>query len=192
MKHRMTKRAREHLILADDATEDVGLLFHLRAPWLIVGLVIGGLITFVVSRFENVLSEQVSLAFFIPIIVYMSDAVGTQTETIYVRNLTRKQVKFTTYLFKELALGLIIGLIAGVVLGAFAFIWLGSLEVALTTGVAMATSIISAAAIALIFPTVLHGAFKIDPAVGAGPFTTALQDLTSILIYFAVATLIIF
>ena len=184
--HHMRKQ-----IYADDSTEDVSLLLKLRMPWLIIGLGIGIIITFVVSRFEAVLDQQVSLAFFIPVIVYMSDAVGTQTETIYIRNLSKKQIKFSIYFFKELAVGLAVGSIAGALLGLFAWVWLGSSSVAITVGLALLASITTAAVVALIIPTILHRGFKVDPAVGAGPFTTVLQDLISLVIYFIIASLII-
>jgi magnesium transporter len=179
------------LIYADDATEKVGLLIKLRLPWLILGLVFGTAITFMISRFERVLAEQVSLAFFIPVIVYMSDAFGTQTETIYVRNLTLKQAKFSVYLIKELLLGLVVGSLSGLLLGVFAYIWIESASVAITVGLALFASITTAAVTALIVPTLLHKVAKIDPAVGAGPFTTVLQDMISLLLYFGIASAII-
>jgi len=189
----MRRRYLEHYIYADDATEEVGLLVRLRLPWLLVGLVVGAVITFAVSRFEHVLASQVSLAFFIPIIVYMSDAVGTQTETIYIRNLSRHRakIKLSVYIVKELLLGLIIGTASGLLLALFALIWLGSPAIALTVGLAMMASITTAAVLALFVPTLLGRFKKVDPAVGAGPFTTAIQDLLSLLIYFLIASLII-
>ena len=191
MAHARIRRTFKRLIYVDDATEEVGLLIRLRMPWLIVGLVVGTVITFVVSRFERVLSQQVSLAFFIPVIIYMSDAVGTQTETIYVRNLSLKQAKFSVYLIKELLLGLVVGAVSGSLIGSFAWLWLKAGKVALTVGLATFASITSAAVIALIIPTLLHKFRNTDPAVGAGPFTTVLQDLVSLLIYFLIASAVI-
>src|SRR5688572_3235121 len=172
MGHARFRRQFKRLIYVDDATEEVGLLIRLRLPWLVVGLIVGTGITFVVSRFETVLNEQVSLAFFIPVIVYMSDAVGTQTETIYVRNLSLRQAKFSVYLVKELLLGLIIGAVSGFLIGSFAWLWLSAAKVAITVGLATFASITSSAVIALIIPTLLHKFGHSDPAVGAGPFTT--------------------
>lgn len=189
----MSARMRRYFRYADDATESVGTLIRLRAPWLIIGLSIGTLITLLVSRFEDVLSQQVSLAFFIPLIVYMSDAVGTQTETIYVRNLnTRaKETWFSRYLIKELAVGLIVGICSGLIMAGVAWFWLKDAKLAITVGLAMLASMTAAAAFALIIPTFLHHKTKIDPAVVAGPFTTVLQDMLSLTIYFLIASAII-
>jgi len=84
----------------DVIKERVDHLIEHRIPWLLFGLLGGLLATIVVSKYEAILSADVRLAFFIPIIVYLSDAVGTQTETIYVRALSEKKINFVKYIFK--------------------------------------------------------------------------------------------
>lgn len=121
----------------------------------------------------------------------MSDAIGTQTENIYVRNLAKFKDNFFQYFIKELLVGLSFGLIFGVLLGLFANIWLGSLNVALTVAIAMFIDGVIAPIIALIVPELLFKEHE-DPALGAGPFTTILQNLISLSVYLLVATLIIF
>lgn len=177
-------------VYADDATESVGLLLRLRLPWLAVGLAVGSLTTVLISRFEIVLASEVRLAFFIPIIVYLSGAVGTQTETIYVRNLGRRQIKLSAYIAKEMALGLILGAIFGSLTWLFALAWLRSAAIASTVGLAMFASISAATLIALAVASLLNKEHQ-DPALGAGPFTTVLQDLVGLLIYFFIASAII-
>lgn len=174
---------------ADDATEKVSLLLKLRLPWLVVGLIGGIVVSIVVSNFENIISKNISLAYFVPIITYLSDAVGTQTETIYVRNLNKKQIGFYTYLFKEFSLGLVLGLIFGASIGLFAYFWLGSFKLALTVGIAMCVNIIISPLMALLIPEILFKEHT-DPALGAGPFTTVIQYLISLLVYFGIAVII--
>jgi len=180
----------KHLIYADDQTEGIGLLLRLRLPILFVGLVLGATISIIVSRFEAVLAQDVSLAYFIPFIVYVSDAVGTQTQTIYIRNLNKKGTRFGTYLLKECLLGLIIGLIFGALVGGFTLMWLKSHVLALTVGAAMFASIATAPVVAILVTHLLRIEHQ-DPAVGAGPFTTVIQDMLSLLIYFGIASAII-
>ena len=179
------------LNIADDEKDGLGLLLRLRVPWLIVGLIGGTAASFIVSRFETVLAENISLAFFLPIIVYMSDAVGTQTETIFVRDLARGKASFSGYLVKEFFLGLIIGAVFGVLIGLISYFWIGSQGVALTVGLAMAVNVALAPIIALLVPEILFKEHT-DPALGGGPFTTIIQDIISILVYLLVATLILF
>ena len=175
----------------DDAKESVELLVWHRIPWLVIGLIGGVIASFMVSRFEAIISENIALAFFLPLVVYMSDAVGTQAETVYVRNLALRKVKFGTYFFKELAVGITMGLFFGTALGYIAYTWIGSLDVAFTVGIALGTSMTISPVVALLMPTFLSRIHK-DPALGAGPFTTIVQDLISVFIYFAIASYILF
>lgn len=187
----MRRVAKKKIFYADDRNESVSFMIKLRLPWLFAGLIFGGFMTLLVSRFENVLSSHVQLAFFIPFIVYISDAIGTQTETIYIRNLRQKTTNLATYLVKELFLGIFLGLLFGSLVGLFAYIWLGNFSVALTVGLSMLASISTATILALIIPSLIQRE-RSDPALGAGPFTTVVQDTVSLMIYFGIASAIIF
>jgi magnesium transporter len=176
--------------LEDDTKEPMSLLIEHRLPWLIIGL-LGGLgLTFTSSKFEALLSENIGLAFFIPVIVYMASAVGTQTDTVYIRNLNKKRTHFSIYLAKEFSLGVFLGLVFGTITGSVAYLIFESAELALSIGLAMAVTMAIAPIVALIVPTVLKRVHK-DPAIGTGPFVTVIQDFLSLLIYFSIATTII-
>lgn len=176
--------------LEDDAKERVSLLIKDRLPWLLLGLLGGIVATILSSRFELLLAQHIHIAFFIPIVVYMADAVGAQTETVYVRNLARTKARFSGYFFKELLLGLILGAGFGSVMGTLAYVWLQDPETGLAVGLAMFATIAVAPIIALIIPTILQKEHT-DPAVTAAPFTTIIQDLVSLLLYFAIASAIL-
>lgn len=186
------KKSKDGIEYANDLTESTGALLKLRLPVLVLGL-LGGIATSVfVSKFERVLAENVAIAFFVPLMVYISDAIATQTETIYIRNLRRKPGEkiFWKYFVKELALGLTVGIIFGAVTSIATFFWLQNTKISATIGIAMMLSITCAPIVALLTATVM---FKIheDPAVGAGPFATLIGDVVTLFIYFAVASLII-
>lgn len=182
---------RAGVVLEDDNKERIFPLITHRIPWLLIGLAGGIIATIFSSRFEQLLSSHISLAFFIPVIVYMADAVGTQTETIYVRNVAREKIHLSTYMFKEFLVGMLLGTLFGILIGGFAYYWFVSAEIGLTVGFAMFVNIAAAPIVALVIPSLLQKEHT-DPALGAGPFTTVIQDLLSLLIYFAIATLIIF
>lgn len=177
--------------IVDEEKEPVYYLLRHRLPWLTLGLLGGMTASVVLSRFETILSKDIRLAFFIPIIVYMSDAVGTQTETIFIRGLAKKKPKIVIYLLKEIVVGLGLGLCFGVAISIFSSIWLHSLEIGLTVGLAMFISVASAPVLALLIPALLAKE-RIDPAFGAGPLATIIQDIISLLIYFSISALIIF
>ena len=66
-------------------TDSTKKMVRRRIPWLLVGIVGGTIAASIVSFFEAMLSKYLVLAAFIPVLVYMSDAVGTQSETLIVR-----------------------------------------------------------------------------------------------------------
>ncbi|MBI2405678.1 magnesium transporter [Candidatus Microgenomates bacterium] len=161
-----------------------------RFPWLLIGLLGGLLASVVVSRFETSLRENIALAFFIPVIAYMSDAVGTQTETIFIRALTNLTFSIPKYIFREFWVGAFMGSIMGVLTGIFTYILSGTFRVGLVVGFSLFLAMTLATTLACITPLVLR-ALKKDPAVGSGPFTTALQDVVSLTIYFVVASMVL-
>lgn len=160
-----------------------------RLPWLIAGLIGSGVATFVVSRFERALEERVALAFFVPGIVYLADAVGTQTEAVVVRGLSVSRLGLRQLLAGELSTGFLIG----VVLGALGFSAVAAafvdLRLALSVALAIFASSATATTIGLLLPWALERTGR-DPALGSGPVGTIVQDVLSLLLYFAIATLI--
>jgi magnesium transporter len=162
--------------------------FWHRIPWLIVGLVGAVAAAQIVGAFEDELRKTVAIAFFIPSIVYMADAVGTQTETIVVRGLS-VGVPVGRVLRRELLTGVLVGAtIAAIFLPLGALIWGG--EIALAVSLALFASCSVATMVAMSLPSLIDRA-GLDPAFGSGPLSTVVQDLLSILIYFAIALTLI-
>jgi magnesium transporter len=159
-------------------------LWH-RLPWLLVGLVGAMVAALLVKSFEKELSETLELAFFIPGIVYMADAVGTQTETIVIRGLS-VGVSIRDVVRLELLTGVLVGIALGGLFLPFALLVFEDGAVAVTVALALLASCAVATIIAMALPWVLHRLGR-DPAFGSGPLATVIQDLLSILIYFAIA-----
>lgn len=183
----MAKRRRTY---ANDATESVGLLLKLRLPWLFIGVILSLCTAVLVSRFEHILAADPALVFFIPLIVYVSDSVGTQTATIYIRNLGLKQAQFRVYILKELLVGFCLGAFFGVLVGLLSHAWLHNDMVATTVGLAMWASITTATVFSLVLTAIINK-FGIDPASGVDPIVSVFQDVISLTIYLTVATLVI-
>lgn len=158
-----------------------------RLPWLLVGLAMSALATGVMARFEAALQANVVIAFFIPALVYLTDAIGTQTEAIAIRGLSARRKPLPRILLLELMTGGMIGLALAVV--AFAGIWLAFGDVLLGLGVSIALLIAGtlASSLGLILPWML-AKLRIDPAFGTGPVATIIQDVLTIVVYFTVMT----
>ena len=158
-----------------------------RLPWLLVGLVGSALATLVVSRFEYAIESRVALAFFVPAIVYMADAIGTQTEAIVVRGLSLGHATLPRLLASELATGALVGLVLGAFAYAGVMLAFGDGRLALAVALSLVAAGTVASAIGLVLPWALARAGS-DPAFGSGPLATVIQDVVSLVIYFALAT----
>lgn len=172
------------------ASERTTLIVISRAPWLIVGLLFGLALGLISSWFEESLQKTVAIAYFIPVVAYIADSVGTQSEAITVRALATIKLNYWTYLLKELLVGLILGLIIGILGGFGAIIISKSWEIGLVVGLALFVASTFAAVLASLLP-IIFKLFGKDPALGSGPLSTALQDVVSVIIYFLFAVLII-
>jgi len=166
-------------------------LVFARLPWLLFGL-FGGLVAAqVIGGFEKLLATQISLVLFIPVIVYMSDAVGSQSQIIFIRSLALDH-NFSTkkYFLREISISLVIALIIAFLLSIIVWLWKGDLGLTITLGLSITISIVVSVMIAILIPLILIK-LKRDIAAGSAPFATILRDLLSIIIYFVVAKIII-
>lgn len=166
----------------DDDTEPVKTLVKLRLPPLLIGLALGIALSFLASRFEEVISHDIRVAFFLPFVVYLSAAVGAQTETIYVRDMRSKQAIFHTYLIKESALGIILGILFGVITAIIIALWFHDTLLAASVGSSIFATVSLAPVVALLVSEVSRK-LKEDPAAESGPIMTVIQDMISVLIY---------
>ena len=166
--------------------ESVGRRVRHRLPWLLVGLAGAMVAAVVVGTFEESISQQVLLAFFLPGVVYMADAVGTQTETVVVRGLS-VGVPVGRVARRETWTGLIIGLIVAVLFIPIGTLIFGEFRVMAAIGLAMFLSCAIASVVAMALPYLLARLGR-DPAYGSGPLATVIQDVLTIACYGVIVT----
>jgi magnesium transporter len=170
-------------------TERTEIIVKARAPWLLIGLVAGLGLGLISSFFEEALQKSIALAYFIPVVAYIADSVGTQAEAIAVRALATIKVNPWKYLMKEFLVGSSLGVGLGI-LGALGAIAIShQVKVGLVVGFALFIASTLAAVLAVGIPILFKKIGK-DPALGSGPLATALQDVISVVIYFLLAILI--
>jgi magnesium transporter len=119
----------------------------------------------------------------------MADAVGTQTEALVIRGLS-VGVSIRRVFRLEILTGLVVGLVIGGV--GFPAVWLafGSVELAAAVALALLAACAMATFVAMSLPWLMTRAGH-DPAFGSGPLATVVQDLLSLVIYFAVAIVLV-
>lgn len=180
---RETRRAREAI-----ESPPLRRLRH-RLPWLLIGLVGSMFATFIMTGFESTLSLNPALAFFVPGLVYLADAIGTQTEAVAVRGLSLSHASVGALVGGEVRTGLLIGLVLGGL--TFPCVWFAFGDPALALAVSLSLLVAGgiATTIGLFLPWLL-ARMGSDPAYGSGPLATIAQDLLTLLTYFAVASVV--
>lgn len=159
-------------------------LWH-RIPWLLVGLLGAALAAWLVGGFEETISGDIRLAFFMPGVVYLADAVGTQTEALVIRGLSVGVPVRHAFRLEALT-GLAMGLLLALVTFPVVALIFGSAGLA----AAVALSLMAACSVATIVAMLLPWAMSLtgrDPAFGSGPLATVVQDLLSLLVFFLIA-----
>jgi magnesium transporter len=157
-----------------------------RLPWLLVGLGGSAVATLVVSRYESVLKADMAVAFFVPAIVYLADAIGTQTEAIVVRGISLDHKSLRHLLFGELRTGFLIGLALALIAYPSILVFFSNHQLAAAVSIAILAAGTVATSIGLLLPWSFEK-LGLDPAFGSGPVATIIQDIASLLIYFMVA-----
>ena len=164
---------------------------RMRVPWLFASWVGGILAAFIIGVFDNVLQSTIALAAFIPVIMGMGGNIGTQSSTMIVRGLATGRVSIENsvkILFKEIRVGLLLGILYGLLLGVFAIFRFidASPMIGIVVGLSICISMIIAATIGSLVPLILNR-FEIDPAIATGPFVTTAIDIIGVAFYFIVA-----
>ncbi len=162
-----------------------------RLPWLIILLFLGMFTASLIGRFEDTLSQVSILAVFIPLIAGMAGNTGTQALAVAVRGIATGEIEEESkwkLVLREAGTGLITGFVCGVSVLIIVYLWKGELFLGFLVGISILASLFVATLGGALFPLLMHK-LKIDPAVASGPFITTMNDITSILIYFGLATL---
>ena len=163
---------------------------RIRLPWLFASCLGGIFAFFIIGKFESSLSKIAYLAAFIPVIMGMGGNIGTQSSTIVVRGLATGRINVRdiwSVVFKELSIGLILGLVYGLLIGSVAQFRYSMEALALSVALAVICSMSVAALVGSLVP-MGFARINIDPAVATGPLVTTSIDIISVFFYFSIAT----
>ncbi|MGD2038305.1 MAG: magnesium transporter [Desulfobacterales bacterium] len=163
---------------------------RIRFPWLFASCVGGIIAFFIIGKYEGSLNKIATLAAFIPVIMGMGGNIGTQSSTIVVRGLATGRIVIRdlwSVVFKELLIGVILGVVYGLLIGSVAQARYSMEALALAVCFAVISSMSIAALVGSLVP-MCFARINIDPAVATGPFVTTAIDIISVTFYFIIAT----
>ncbi len=164
----------------------------IRAPWLLATWLGGVMGIFVIHSFTKELNQVLALASFIPIVLGMGGNIATQSSTIIVRGIATGRIhmdQFFKIIFKEMRVGLILGVLYGILLGVFAYFGYSEPKLlGVVVGISIFVSMSMSAMVGAFIPLVLKR-FDIDAAVATGPFVTTSIDVIGVFIFLWTAKL---
>lgn len=164
---------------------------YARLPWLVLGLFGGLLAAVAVNQYEEILEQELLVAAFIPLVVYLADAIGSQIQIIFIRALSmRPDLSVVTYVVREFFVNLSVGFVLAIILAIITWFWFATLSIAVVLLITVFATAFTAFCISISLPLLLKFLGK-DPALGSGPLATVCIDIISLLIYFMVASYVL-
>src|SRR5437773_9900579 len=167
--------------------------FRFRFPWLLVTVTGGTLSAILAGFFQATLARSLVLAFFLTMVLALNESVSMQSMSVTIHAFRSVSVTWrwlATAFRREIITALLLGVACGFVVGTIVWVWRNDVLGAFVIGGSIALSLITACALGLGVPSLLHR-FKLDLKIAAGPVTLALADFIALMIYFTTAWLIL-
>ena len=205
-------------VVQEEATEDIqkiggtealdtpylqtgfGQMIRKRAGWLSVLFVGETLTASAMGYFQTEIGKAVVLSLFIPLIISSGGNSGSQASTLVIRAMALGEVKLRDWWMiarRELAAGATLGAILAVIGTARILLWQAMFgtyhEHYLLVAITVALSLVGVATWGTLagsmLPFILRR-FKLDPASASAPFVATLVDVSGLVIYFTIASVV--
>ena len=177
-------------------------LFKHRIPWLALLMVSATFTGMIITGFESALAAQVVLTAFIPMLMDTGGNSGSQASVTIIRALSLDELEFRdlpVVIWKEIQTAVL----CGCALATLCFLkimlvdrlLLGNTDISILVAAVVCVTMAFTVLIAKIVGCTLPMAAKkigFDPAVMASPFITTIVDALSLLVYFGIASALLF
>lgn len=177
--------------------------FKRRSIWLVTLAFLAILSGWALLAFEDILTQLYILALYLPMVVAAGGNSGGQASTMVIRAMSLGELDVSqakNVALKELKLGMLLGLCTAIFIALFTIVVLPAFnldmngasytKVALAVAIALVLQVTTSTLVGSLLPLGAR-AIKLDPAVIASPAITTIVDVTGMVIYFAVAQLIL-
>ena len=161
-----------------------------RIPWLIITLLAGLLSSAILSNLDFIIEPRyTSLVFFIPVVLGMGGNIGTQSSALAVMSLSNKDLEFNNVI-REAVVGIITGIICSLIVSIIVFMFIKDINVVLVVTISLFINMIVGAMIGGFMP-ILFKKIDVDPSIISAPVIATVLDITGIIIYLIVTTIIL-
>jgi magnesium transporter len=196
----MREQAEHDVMSRAGLTEDTDMFAPIvpsasrRALWLGVNLINAFVAAWVIGLFEESIDKVVALAVLMPVVASMGGVAGNQTLTLVTRGIALEQIgkgNGGRLLLRELALGLLNGILWAVVVAGVAVLWFDDMRLGTVFGVALILNLLTGAIAGTLVPLGLQR-LGVDPALAGGVVLTAATDVVGFFSFLGLATLFLF
>ncbi|AKT36005.1 magnesium transporter [Chondromyces crocatus] len=160
-----------------------------RAIWLAV-LFVGEFFTgSALRRYDEVIAAVSSLSYYVPLLISTGGNSGSQSSTLIIRGLAMGDIRpgdWWRVLPRELAQGLVLGLILATIGMARVWAWGDSPAFIVTIGATLVAIVLMGCVVGAMLPLLLRRV-GLDPATSSAPFIASLVDVLGIIVYFSLA-----
>jgi magnesium transporter len=167
-------------------------LYGKRVTWLATLLGISVVTSGILASRADMLNSVIALAFFIPLLIGTGGNTGNQSATLMIRALATGDIREGQWfraLLREIGIGIFLGITMGVaswVLGFFK----GDARIAMIVSLSMVGIVVVSSILGVLFPLLLLR-IRVDPAVASNPLIASVMDILGLVIYFAVASIVL-
>ncbi|TVQ35007.1 MAG: magnesium transporter [Spirochaetaceae bacterium] len=164
---------------------------RLRLPWMALNVFLNLGAVAVITGFEETIAAVAILAAFLPMITDMGGNVGIQSLSVAIRAIALGEVRLRDFwraIRKELAIGLVNGVVLGSLFSVVAYVWQRDPRIGVIAGFALGINVLVAGVIGGTIPFAIKRLGR-DPAMMTGPILTTITDITGVSIYLGLSTL---
>ena len=164
-----------------------------RAVWLVV-LFLEEFFTQTALRYYDPVFEAIKGAsYYVPLLISTGGNSGSQSSTLIIRGLAIGEIKARDWgriLIRELAMGLVLGVILGVIGFARVLMYRDQhVEFAVTIGLTLVAIVTTGCTVGSMLPLGLKR-LGIDPATSSTPFIASLVDVIGIIVFVQIAKIV--
>ena len=183
------------MVPQDKSYFDTTVLQHVksRLPWLLILMVSSMLTGIIIEKYEVAFQTMPLLVALMPMLSDTSGNCGSQVSTLIIRGMAVDEIKLSDYfkaVWKELRVSSMVGVILSIVNMIRIYIQYRSIQLSLIVGITLVFCVIVAKLLGCTLP-MLAKRLKLDPAIMASPMLTTLVDVSSVWIYFQIATIVL-
>ncbi|OUP66278.1 magnesium transporter [Drancourtella sp. An177] len=196
------------LVLQDEATEDISMMAGVspndesyfgtsvwqhaehRIPWLLFLMLSATVSGMLLAYYEKSMAAMPILITLIPMLMGTGGNCGSQSSTLMIRGLAVGEIRFKDIfkvIFKEIRIALIVGVVLSVANAIRIYVMYHDIKLGIVIGITIIAIVCMAKVVGCTLPLVAKR-LGLDPALMATPLISTLLDTGTILVYFAIVT----